>query len=198
MQGYRAIQSLPCHHRCKRAKTVPPSTKLRQLSHLKIWLMGNPRKRKGTSIHFTPVAYQEGLPQGSRESWESSRGIEPVASLPWQVFPLPPHTSQMVRRRTERCTSVQRPLGVTFGDLSSLPTECGHGLTDSWPTMHLALYHNKNQTEWVKETRHERAQTVRSIYMKFKNRLNSPIMIVGSTTVTSGQVLTGSGHKGAF
>lgn len=39
------------------------------------------------------------------------------------------------------------PLGVALADLRSLPTECGHLLTDSWRIMHLALYQNKNQTE---------------------------------------------------
>lgn len=79
-QVYRAIQSLPCQHSCKRAKNVPPSTKLRQLSHLKIWLMGNPRKTKGTNIHFTPVAYQEGLHQGPGSPERLRKALSP-----WQL-----------------------------------------------------------------------------------------------------------------
>ena len=114
IQVCRAIQSFPMHHySCKRAKNVPPSSKLRQLSHLKTWLTGNPRKRNGTNIHFTPIAYLERLPlsPGHSESLQVWSQWQPCLGKFSFSFPSPTAGYW----DAQKAVLVYRALGVTLG-----------------------------------------------------------------------------------
>ena len=191
-QVYRGIQSLPPHKSCKRGRACHRQPNLGSCPILKPDSWGPPEREK--ELTFT-VLHTCSVPRASTPG--SPESLFTVLSR-WQSRPgrffllLPSPTAGS--HDAWKAILVYRALGWEISAVCAGVWSSAHRFTAYKASGSLW---NKKQTGWVKETRYERAQTVCSTCMKFKNGLNSPVMVEVSPAVTFGQVLTGAG-KGTW